>query len=71
MKTQGLAWPESLVILLVFFLLLAMGGLSSLPLSTMITMNAWPLARIILGFWAFVRIIDLITGGPLRRRTSR
>ncbi|MHB8916352.1 MAG: hypothetical protein ACYC4K_11140, partial [Thiobacillus sp.] len=69
MKTQGLAWPESLVILLVFFLLLAMGGLSSLPLPQMIEMNLWPLIKIIGGFWLFLRLIDLITGGPLRRRS--
>lgn len=64
------AWPEIGTAFILFLLILS-DGLSELPMIPFLEENDWPIFRIVFVAWVIFRFIDLLAGGPSRRRILR
>ncbi len=65
------AWPEIIAVFLFWLIAIAADGLSSWPLSKYFAENWLQALKIVLWVWVPMRVIDLLLGGPSRRKAMR
>lgn len=68
MQNDSMAWCDIIAIFFGLLMLFFAWILGALGTPTLWAENWWPLLRVELLVWGFLRVVDLMTGGPWRRK---